>query len=39
MEIINENTLTEREFPLLIEVDDEKGKKEIEEITKRHLKH
>jgi hypothetical protein len=32
-EIFNENTSSEREFPLLIEVDDKEGKEEIEEIT------
>jgi hypothetical protein len=32
-EIFDENTSSKREFPLLIEVDDEEGKEEIEEIT------
>jgi hypothetical protein len=31
--IVNENTLNEREFSLLVEVDDEEGIEEIEEIT------
>jgi hypothetical protein len=31
--IFNENTSSEREFPLLIKVDDKKGIEEIEEIT------
>jgi hypothetical protein len=33
MEIFNKNTLSEREFPLLVKVDDEEGIEEIEEIT------
>jgi hypothetical protein len=33
MEIINENTSSEREFPLLIKVDNKEEKKEIEEVT------
>jgi hypothetical protein len=33
MEIFNENTLSEREFPLLVKVDEEEGIEEIEEIT------
>jgi hypothetical protein len=33
MEIFDENMSSEREFPLLIEVDNEEGKEEIEEIT------
>jgi hypothetical protein len=33
MKIIDEKTSSEREFPLLVEVDDEEGIEEIEEIT------
>jgi hypothetical protein len=33
MEIFDKNTSSEREFPLLIEVDDKERKEEIEEIT------
>jgi hypothetical protein len=33
MKIFNENTLSEREFPLLVEVDNEEGIEVIEEIT------
>jgi hypothetical protein len=33
VEIFNENMLSKREFPLLVKVDDEEGREEIEEIT------
>src|SRR5882757_4887842 len=33
VEIIDENMLSETDFPLFIEVDDEEGKEEIEEVV------